>query len=135
MGNWKMQLVSPKGEVVDVGSMGNASGTFETTLAIREIVKYLEECNTCGKDLVLMGPDQMMLNQSLRRYHNFRLAWGDNNPGGEFSCYPNGKDLNWKLYWIGGGLSEVVLEGTLPSEWWTWDDEERYTFLRRVCGN
>lgn len=77
MTKWKLQLVSPEGEVYSLGELTNVHSVGETSIALHYIESYLqsEECNWVGKQFVLLDLYQMILNNDFHEYHNFRLVW------------------------------------------------------------
>ena len=136
--DWQLQLVDPTGKVWELGNMGYAASTGETSYALFKVREYLlsEECNWNGKDFVLAGVWQTFLNSAFYPYHNFRLVWGPvpNSPSeiGKFSAYSNGKDIEWHLVYSSNGRVQKLLSGSLPEGWWELEEEERAYQLENV---
>ena len=128
---WKVQLVSPSGEVVGEESYGYASTTPEMSLAFREIEKFLKNCNWNTKEIVLLDISQMLSNEALFGWHNFRLSWGELNPLKDFAAYPNGEDTHWTLFYYSNGALQKLLQGSLPDDWWHLSSTERWAYLQK----
>jgi hypothetical protein len=106
-----------------------------SSYVIDEIIAALQSSNISGSKLVLLSPHQMLCNESLMQWHSIRLAWGSANPEEKFACCPNGKDLDWHLYWCGNGTQDEFASGSLPADWWEIDQDERdYRIERQSWG-
>jgi len=128
---WNLTLTSPSGETFDMGDMGLASSGQEHGFVLGGIIKFLEESNFTQREreFVLADPIQMLLNNSFHQWHGYRLAWGGGSPEEEFSGYPDGVALDWQFYRLINGKTELLLEGTLPSNWWAIDQDDRHRLL------
>ena len=129
---WRIALVAPDGEILFSKGLGYSSTVSATSVALHYVRDFLPTTNWCGKELFLMAPTQMLGLSELRKWHNFRLAWGDGDPDAANSELPNGKDLDWTFYYCANGCDNVITSGRLPEEWWDWDDDDRYHYLQNV---
>ena len=136
MTKWKLQLVSPEGEVLSLGELSNVHSIGETSIALMHIESYLqsEQCNWVGKQFVLLDLHQMLLNNDFHEYHNFRLVWGTipQKKVGEFAQWPNGKDTQWHLCYESNGRVQECLSGELPEGWWELSEEDRDHQLQNI---
>lgn len=133
--NWQLQLIDPQGKTWELGGMGYASASGETSYALNHIAEYLEsDCDWSGKDFVLADVWQTLINEGFHPYHCFRLVWGP-IPKKEikaYSQYPNGRDIEWHLVFVANGQIKECLSGSLPEGWWELDEEERQHQLQNV---
>lgn len=120
---WLLQLVSPSGNVLDMGQLGHASMVQAHAYIEPDIIQWLETSNLTNLEILKEDLWQGLLNQSLLDFHGYRLIWGDSHS--EFSAYPNGEDLNWRLVRLINGKVEDVLSGYLPDNWNDLDQDER----------
>ena len=130
---WRVALVAPDGEILYSKGLGYRSSAPARTIAYNAIEKFLESNpGWTGSSLVLADVPQMLGLKRLKQWHCFRLAWGDNDPNEPFADSPNGRDLEWKFYCCANGRNQVLLTGSLPAEWWEWDDSHRYHYIQNV---
>lgn len=133
---WQMQLIDPQGKTWELGSIGYAASTPELSYVLGRVKEYLESdsCTLCSKHFVLADVWQTLINESLHPYHSLRLVWGS-IPEREVkphSAYPNGRDIEWHLLWVGNGQVDVCTSGSLPEGWWDLDEDERQHQLQNV---
>ena len=129
---WKMQLIAPSGKVFDMGEMGYAASTQEHSYVMPQIVEFLKNSNYTNTELILESPTQALLHHGFWPFHGYRLVWGDADPVTDsYAAYPNGRDLNWKLYRLSNEQTEVYLEGSLPENWWEMSEAEQQVFLEQ----
>lgn len=125
MKNWNLQLVSPSGEIFELGGLGYASSGIEHSYVMPEIRAFLPESNLTQREFLLADLHQMLLNPNFQQWHGYRLAWGDAQPEDAHAAYPNGRDTRWTLYRLINGQTRVLLQGELPENWWDLEIEER----------
>lgn len=133
MPDWNLQLISPDGEIFNLGSLGYASATLEHSYVFPEIREFLMSSTYTQRDFVLSDLQQMLLNESFHRWHGYRLVWGNTPTNGKYSSYPNGSedDLAWSLHRLINGKDEILLEGRLPYDWWELEEEDRLCLIER----
>ena len=130
---WRVALIAPDGEILYAKGLGYRSSAPARSVAYNAIEKFLESNpGWTGSSLVLADVPQMLGLKRLKQWHCFRLAWGDNDPNEPFADSPNGCDLEWKFYFCANGRNQVLLTGSLPAEWWEWDDSHRYHYIQNV---
>ena len=130
---WRIALVAPDGEILHSKGFGYSSSVPAQSVAYNAIQEFLESNpGWTGSSLVLQDIPQMLGSDRLKQWHCFRLAWGDNDPNEPFADSPNGRDLEWKFYFCANGRNQVLLTGSLPAEWWEWDDSHRYHYIQNV---
>lgn len=140
MKGWKHALVredeNGNQEIVAMEDCGFVSGDWGVLYAIPEIKEWLENnTNYCGAELVLMHMSQMLMLSSLLRWHNFRVAWGDEKPS-DSSYYSNkAKGLEWRLYLCSNGRDKLLTSGKLPDDWWDIDDAGKDWYLQNNNNN
>jgi hypothetical protein len=137
MGKWQMKLIAPNGEelLMDQNFGGYAGTCAEHTFVMCAWRKWLaeEDDSIPSHNLLRLAGSQALLNSAFMQFHNYRLTWGDTNPlESVHVCYPNGRDLNWSIYWCANGIQRLKLSGSLPEGWWDMDEEERQ-FLAEEC--
>lgn len=125
---WRVALVAPDGQILTSQSLGYSSTDIALSSVLSQIASEIKDSTWSGKDLFLMDPGQMLGLAELRRWHNFRLAWGEGDPEARFSECPNGVDLHWNFYYCANGRCELITSGRLPEGWWKWDEEERWHY-------
>ena len=130
--DWKLQLVSPSGDIFDVGTMGYASSTLEHSYIFPQIKEFLEGSTLTQREFVLEDLTQMLLNPGFHRFHGYRVAWGSHSPEERYSAYPNGQDLDWTLYRLINGQTRTLVQGKLPENWWDLDEDERYQIVEAL---
>ena len=128
---WRTALVSPSGDIVAVQRMGSAPSTTTMQLVFGAIEQYLlsDECHWTDCQLVGSSVSQMLGLEALKAWHNYRLAWGNDNPGMPHGQWSNGRDLQWTLYYISNGQKDIVMNGVLPEGWWEMDSDEQDRYL------
>lgn len=120
---WSLQLVSPNGSILDMGQLGYAARVQAHSYIEPEILEWLENSNLTNLEILKEDLWQGLLLRSLLDFHGYRLIWGGGE--GQFSAYPNGKDLNWYLVRLINGKVETLLSGSLPDNWHDLDMDDR----------
>ena len=130
---WRVALVAPDGEILYSKGLGYYSCVDAQSVAYHSIQKWLiANPEWSGSSLVSRNISQMLGLDGLKEWHCFRLAWGNNDPNESYADAPNGRDLEWKFYFCANGRNQVLLTGSLPAEWWEWDDSHRYHYIQNV---
>jgi hypothetical protein len=124
---WRIALVDDNGNILQQTGLGYTSVCDTTMYAIEKLKVWLVD-NPCA---ALHGhPREMLLGQMQRNFHSYRLLWGKQLPDDPFCGFADGESLDFRLVWAANGVvQETSFSGTLPSNWWSLDSEERQWLL------
>ena len=116
---FKIALLDDKDNIISATDAGYVGRDFAGVYACEAIKPFLEGCDWSGKEIVLLNPFQMLNNQELMRWHNFRLNFLEH---GKYNL----------TYNTNTGV-DVLFESSFPNGWGTMDDDEKQFAIEQLA--